>query len=663
MHWAADLQLFDSISLAGSTAAEVAAACDLPMLSARLLLDALAGLGLLRLTADRYHLREDLRPLLIAGERSALKEVLLHRRENAVWLRASAIFRGERAPVEYCRELLDSRLSQYPWIQRMNHMLALGILDALAELVAGARTILDVGGGDGLYCGLVLARNPNATVRVLDIASGFAMCGPHRAHIDAGRLELVVGDARTFAPEPRFDLVMLHELLELFPRAEKREILRRAAASLVPGGYLVVTKFDLDATGTRPISSSLFSLRMRLKTEASYLETNEEVLTCLTDFGCVDLQIHQVQEIKAVLIGRRPGAQTTTPANDEVAPAAPVPEIEMGYGFTDQSIAQWRDVVSAATTFRSSAVLFAAAELDLFNHVASEGSTAQAITRAIGIDDVGGRLLLNALAAMGLLDYEEGVFRLRPDLRLLLTRGEHCILEEILQYRRENDIWLRLPDILRGDAEERRNAAAVLETSHLSEYLTAVELSNRLSAAKLVERLGPLLPSARRALDIGGGSGDYAEQLLAASPKLHVTLVDQLGVIDRAHVRLQSLLDGGRLKLVAGDALSLQLDPIHDIIIISDLLHYFADADKQRILANAKRALTPDGLLVVSKFTLEDGIIPPHAALFSLKVNIKKADAYLETDTRTAELMQSAGFGSVTVEALDAVKSILLARQ
>ena len=76
----------------------------------------------------------------------------------------------------------------------------------------------------------------------------------------------------------------------------------------------------------------------------------------------------------------------------------------------------------------------------------------------------------------------------------------------------------------------------MLEAAHLSEYLGSVKMTNHGPAAELTRRLSPMLSGARRILDIGGGSGDYAKVLLAADPDVKVTLLDRPEVIAKAQL-------------------------------------------------------------------------------------------------------------------------------
>lgn len=657
--------LFTALARDGTTSAEAADATGIPSASARLLLDAMAALRLVERNSGQYRLRDDLHPILGAGAAWVTEELLLHRRENAVWLRASSILLGhEQAPTAYRRELLDSRVAAFPGVQAMNRALAHDIVERLGAVVAGAQKVLDLGGGDGCMCDLVLARNPAVNVRVLDLASGFALCARHADHLRAGRLQLEVGDARTAALPAEYDLVIVNELLELFPREEKLQILRRAVAALAPGGHIVVIKFTLSGDGVLPASAALFSVRMRLKTDAGYLETDDEVISMLAGCGCEHARVEDIKGFKSIVRAVRPDSspETVRCGSRPESPRTPRENetVTSGVQPSDQQLSLWHELVSVATSFRPAAVLFAAAELDIFSRIRPQGSSAEELAASLAISEVDVRVLLNALAAIGIVQKDGDRYAMHTDIHSLLAKGPHCIIPEIIQYRRENENWLRLAEGLREPGKHRDSG---LDGPHLSEYLTAVEMANSQSADRLIGHLAPLVERSHHLLDLGGGGGTHAIRLLAANPSLKVTLLDRAEVIERCRGRLIGQLDSGRLNLVAGDALDFDLPERFDIIIISDLLHYFSPGDKRKILANAQRALAPAGAIVVSKFTLDSfGTGPLAAALLSLKVHVQRPGAYLETDDEAAELMRGLGLQQIIIEPLDKVKTVVIGR-
>ena len=613
---------------------------------------ALHGLGLLERCGPEYRLATAMSGAV--PPEALLRDLLHFGEENRVWLRMAALLRGaERAPPSYRRELLDGRIADRSGIRMMNRRLAGPIVAAIAAATGGAARVLDIGGGDGLYAGLLLERGIAAQVDILDLETGFALCDADPAHLAEGRLRRIVGDARHPPPARDYDLVMVNELLELFPLAEKRIILAGAVAALRPGGIILVSKFTLDAGAIRPVGAALFSMRMHLKAESD-LETDAEVADMLAALGCWDVHFASVGGIKSILIARTPGGPK---------PASPVPD-RKDFQMTsevqgnDGQAGLWSQLVSAATSFRAGAILFAAADLRLFDHVAPEGSDARAVAEALDIPFAGMRVLLNALAAIGLLTLEEDRYFLHPDLRPLLASGPDCILDALLQYRDENEAWLGLAARLRDDPGARPDGAEIIAESHVPAYLSSVSFANQPTARSLISVLAESGDPVERALDLGGGDGDYARLLLETFPDAQVTLLDRPQVVDRGRSVLADLLAEGRLQLVAGDAMDFGSPELQDVVLISDLLHYFSRAEKRAILANAARALRPGGRLVIGKFTLDpSGAQPVSNALLSLKLNLKRRGAYLESDEEAAELLREVGLADVAITPLDALKS------
>jgi len=637
-----------------------------------LVLRALHGMGLLERAGGRYRLAAALceGPGAVSG--ALLRDLLCLRSENRVWLRMADILRGRaRAPDGYRRELLDGRIADRPGIRRMNRHLADPVVTVLAAILGSAPRVLDIGGGDGLYAGILLDRGIAAQVDIVDLESGFALCDADPAHLAGGRLRPIVGDARDPLPAGGYDLVMVNELLELFPAPEKRMILARAVAALRPGGTILVSKFTLDASAISPPGAALFSMRMQLKAE-SHLETDCDVADMLAALGCWDVHFAGAGGIKTIITARIPGGPAASSPDRKERPMTSQHQASEDQAAQSQApqwqAGLWGQLVSAATSFRAGAILFAAADLRLFDHVAPEGSDAQAVADALEMPFAGVRVLLNALAAIGLLALEEERYFLHPDLRALLASGPDCILEALLQYRDENEAWLGLAARLRDDAESGAGAppdgAEIVAEPQLPAYLSSVSLANQPSARLLVAALAESADPVERALDLGGGDGDYARLLLEIFPQARVTLLDRPQVIDRARSVLADRVAEGRLQLLAGDALDFALPDPQDVVLVSDLLHYFSRAGKRAILSNAARALRPGGRLAIGKFTLDaGGSQPVSAALLSLKLALKRRGAYLESDEEAADLLREIGLADVAITPLDALKSSVTGRR
>ncbi|NUP45836.1 MAG: methyltransferase domain-containing protein [Catenulispora sp.] len=109
------------------------------------------------------------------------------------------------------------------------------------DLPAGARSVLDVGGGHGWYAAMLCRAHPGLTATVLDLP-GSARVG--RDVIEAAGLSHLVsfleGDARQAEFPPDQDAVLCFNLLHHLTEAEIPALFARAHAALNPGGTLAI---------------------------------------------------------------------------------------------------------------------------------------------------------------------------------------------------------------------------------------------------------------------------------------------------------------------------------------------------------------------------------------------------------------------------------------
>jgi demethylspheroidene O-methyltransferase len=105
----------------------------------------------------------------------------------------------------------------------------------------------------------------------------------------------------------------------------------------------------------------------------------------------------------------------------------------------------------------------------------------------------------------------------------------------------------------------------------------------------------------RRLLDVGGGQGAFLEAAARAAPELRLALFDLPAVVQRAACRLRAAGFGDRLDVFGGDFLVDPLPEGADVITLIRVLHDHDDRGVKAILAAARAALPPGGLLIVAE--------------------------------------------------------------
>jgi ubiquinone/menaquinone biosynthesis C-methylase UbiE len=139
---------------------------------------------------------------------------------------------------------------------------------AAARVLAGrldlgtARTLLDVGGGSGAFAIALCAANPALHATVLDLPAVLPVADEQRAVAGlTDRISLLAGDATGAAWPGGQDVVLMSYLLSALDDEQIDLVLARAAASLNPGGRLVVHDFVLDEDGIGPRFAALWFLQ------------------------------------------------------------------------------------------------------------------------------------------------------------------------------------------------------------------------------------------------------------------------------------------------------------------------------------------------------------------------------------------------------------------
>jgi SAM-dependent methyltransferase len=126
---------------------------------------------------------------------------------------------------------------------------AVGVID-----VAGARTVVDVGGAHGSFALAMLARHPGLDAIVLDLPH--SLPGARAAAVEQGldnRFTAMAGDF--FKEVPPGDVMLLKFILHDWSDDEGVRILSNCRDALRPGGRVVITEIVIDdhAPGIAPL--------------------------------------------------------------------------------------------------------------------------------------------------------------------------------------------------------------------------------------------------------------------------------------------------------------------------------------------------------------------------------------------------------------------------
>lgn len=303
-------------------------------------------------------------------------------------------------------------------------------------------------------------------------------------------------------------------------------------------------------------------------------------------------------------------------------------------------------VLGVSRQFVEARVVLTGAELDVFTLLAAEGLTVEQVAERLMGDRRGVAALLDALAALGLLQKDNGVYRcVSPVAEVLSADSPTSVLPMLLHSAHLWPRWSRLTDIVRG-AEPSAGAVALGDDEGREAFIGAMHAVGAARAPEMVAAVAP--GEARSLLDVGGGSGTYTEAFLRACPAMRATIFDLPPVIEIARRRLAPRGPLERITLVAGDFYQDPLPGGHDLVLLSAIIHQNSPEQNEALYRKCLDALEAGGRIVIRDHVLSpDRTHPRSGALFAINMLVATPGGGCYTFEEIRAGLEAAGFERV----------------
>ena len=303
--------------------------------------------------------------------------------------------------------------------------------------------------------------------------------------------------------------------------------------------------------------------------------------------------------------------------------------------------------------YRSSAVLFAAVNLDIFTFLSSGPKTAEELAQACNAHLPAVQLLLNACAVEGLLVVKGDHYSNSAVAAGYLARNSPEFSANGFKYA-ENlyPAWGRLTDLLR-DGRPPMPAPVMLGENKEVTRAFVMAMHER------ARGIGSILPyldltGRRHLLDIGGGPGTYSVALVDKTPGLCATVLDLPGVVEVAQELVDASGYADRVRLRAGDYLKSDFGTGFDVALLSGMMHRESPDSCRLLLRKTFAALDAGGMAIVSDVFFDDETkrTPPFTVYFALNMMLTSDDGSAHAKTEMAVWMREVGFERIDVRDL-----------
>ncbi len=291
----------------------------------------------------------------------------------------------------------------------------------------------------------------------------------------------------------------------------------------------------------------------------------------------------------------------------------------------------------------SACALHAGVKLDVVTPLAEQAQSAHVLAGRLGCDSRALAMLLNALAALGLLEKSGDDYAATPFAAEFLARTSDQYLGHIiLHHHNLMPGWARLDRAVKSGSPDQERVSTAYdaeqrESFEMGMFNLAMQIGPRVAAA--VDLTGR-----RRLLDLGGGPGTYAVHFCRRNPGLSAVVYDLPSTRPFAEKTVARFNLGDRIAFHGGDFMTDEVPGCFDVAWLSHILHGVGPEGCAVILKKAAAALEPGGLMLIQEFILDDTMDGPlHAALFSMNMLLGTPDGRAYSQGELFAMMTAAG--------------------
>jgi C-methyltransferase len=312
--------------------------------------------------------------------------------------------------------------------------------------------------------------------------------------------------------------------------------------------------------------------------------------------------------------------------------------------------------------YKTTAMLDAGIELGVFDALAEaadaapggngQAATAAGVAARLDIAERGARLLLNGLAALGLLESDGVTYTLQPGTAEHLVRGRPGYIgdvSKVMASRWEWDAFGSLAEAVRRGGPVVQENAETPTYGYWEQFAAFASTVAKPTAEVAAAYLAPWATDRPRldVLDVACGHGMYGYTIAARHPQARVWSLDWPHVLAHANKHAAQLGLTDRVTTIAGDMFETPLGGPYDLVLVTNVLHHFSPERGVTLLRRLAGVMADDGLMVLVGFLTHDRPPAQDAAahLFSVLMLVWTSAGEVHSEQTYQTMLRDSGFG------------------
>ncbi len=313
--------------------------------------------------------------------------------------------------------------------------------------------------------------------------------------------------------------------------------------------------------------------------------------------------------------------------------------------------------------YRGAQILFTACRMGIFEVIGKQSISLEELHQRLQADARGLRILCDALAALGLLEKENGRYRNSATaLEYLLPdspKSKTAILRhDALLYEK----WGKLIDAVTQGQKVSDEAIdqRLLETER--DFANAMADIAKMSAKQTADMVD--LKSSKHLLDVGGGPGYFAIEFAKRNPELTTVILDDEKTLEvaRENAEKEGVLE--RMEFRPGNMHCDDLGRDYDFIFISNVIHMFHEKQNAELIQKCADTMVPGGRIALKDFFLEPNRTQPmFSALFAVNMLVATETGDCYTVEQVKQWLHDAGLEYQQTEDITAQSKLIMGRK
>ena len=269
--------------------------------------------------------------------------------------------------------------------------------------------------------------------------------------------------------------------------------------------------------------------------------------------------------------------------------------------------------------YRDSQILNTALELDIFTHISKGTHSLTELANKTNTNERALSILLDALLALNLLKKKKGNYYLSPIFKKYLVKGTPQYLGDF----RYTALWAykgmaHLKKIIKTGKSVRELSLETPNQPYWEKLSLGLSHFTRPSAKYLTKILRDNnIPKGIKVLDIGGGSGIFAAELLKYDPTIEFYQLDsaQVNKVARKFLVYEGIKPN-KVTFIDGDIKNTKLPKeSFYLVILSNVCHHEDNIGNMKLFKKAYETLVSSGKVVINDFFVNNEYTGPRFSL------------------------------------------------